>query len=173
MTDDAVHLLDVNVLVALAWPNHVLHGVAQRWFARLDGKPWATTTGTESSFVRVSLNPQVAADQAVSWSSALDMLASMRSTAGHQWWPDDVDLLASTLARRAPVVGHRQVPDVHLAALAASRGGRLATLDEAITHALHPEDRSVVVVIRRRQAGAGDAQVAAAPGDAPAVEQGQ
>jgi predicted nucleic acid-binding protein len=27
-------LLDVNVLIALAWPNHVHHDLAQTWFER-------------------------------------------------------------------------------------------------------------------------------------------
>ncbi len=29
-----VALLDVNVIVALAWPNHVHHESAHRWFSR-------------------------------------------------------------------------------------------------------------------------------------------
>lgn len=113
------------MLVALVWPDHVHHEAAQRWFARLDGSNWATTPATEYGFVRVSLHPQVT-QRAVSWSAALDMLLTIRQTPGHQCRPGEIDLPASPLARRAPVVGHRQVSDVHLAALAAHHGGRLA-----------------------------------------------
>lgn len=34
-----VALPDVNVLVALAWPNHVRHGRAHAWFAELGQPP--------------------------------------------------------------------------------------------------------------------------------------
>ena len=34
-------LLDVNLLVALAWPNHVHHQAAHRWFARRARHGWA------------------------------------------------------------------------------------------------------------------------------------
>jgi predicted nucleic acid-binding protein len=29
-----ITLLDVNVLIALAWPNHVHHGIARNWFRK-------------------------------------------------------------------------------------------------------------------------------------------
>lgn len=51
---------------------------------------------------------------------------------------------------RARVVGHRQVPDVLLAAVAARNGGRLATVDRAVVEALHPDDRHLVETIPPR-----------------------
>ena len=53
MTD----LLDVNLLISLAWPNHVHHASALAWFGARDGQPWATSPVTEAGFVRVSSNP--------------------------------------------------------------------------------------------------------------------
>lgn len=138
-------LLDVNLLVALTWRDHVLHRAAQQWFADLEGE-WATTTVTESGFIRVSMNPYVISSP-VSWSAALDMLAAIRATPGHRWWAEEVDLPSSPLVRRAPVVGHRQVTDVHLAALAAHHDGRLATLDQGVVEALHPEDHDRVTLV--------------------------
>ena len=35
-------LLDVNLLIALAWPNHVHHAPAHRWFSETGRKAWAT-----------------------------------------------------------------------------------------------------------------------------------
>ncbi|MDB6039699.1 MAG: hypothetical protein JWM99_3540 [Verrucomicrobiales bacterium] len=35
-------LLDTNVLLALAWPNHQHHAVAHRWFAKHTEQGWAT-----------------------------------------------------------------------------------------------------------------------------------
>ncbi len=140
------HLLDVNMLVALAWKEHVFHESAQRWFAGLEDDAWATTTVTESGFIRVSVNPAVS-QNAVSWHAALTMLGTIRATPGHQRWSDDVELATSPLAQRAPVVSHRQVTDVHLAALAALHNGRLATLDRGIAQALHPQDRTIVTIV--------------------------
>lgn len=142
------YLLDVNLLVALTWPDHLLHESAQRWFATR-AEQWATSTVTETGFVRVSMNRNVVTN-AASWPDALEMLATMRETPGHERWSTDVDLLASPLARRAPIMGHRQVTDVHLAALAADRGAQLATLDRGVVDALHPDDRDVVEVIASR-----------------------
>lgn len=140
------HLLDVNLLIALAWRDHVLHDAAQRWFAAVGALGWATATVTETGFVRVSMNPRVTA-HAVSWRAALDMLVAMRGTRGHRRLEADVDLLAAPLVRRAAVAGHRQVTDVHLAALAAHHGARLATLDGGVAEALHPDDRGVVAIV--------------------------
>jgi hypothetical protein len=144
-SDDRPVLLDVNLLVALTWPDHVLHGAAQRWFSSWSAG-WATSPITESGFLRVSLNPRVAGEP-LSWSGGLDMLAEIRALPGHRWWADEVDLYASEVVRRAPVVGHRQVTDVHLTGLAAHHSGRLATLDEGVREALHPDHRDLVVRI--------------------------
>ncbi len=141
-------LLDVNLLVALSWREHVLHQVSQEWFDGLEGA-WATTTATENGFMRMSMNPHVTSNP-VSWTAALEMLAAIRATLGHQWWAEEVDLPASPLVRRAPVVGSRQVTDVHLAALAAHHRGRLATLDQGVVEALHPDDRNLVTLVRPR-----------------------
>ena len=141
------YLLDVNLLVALTWREHVLHAPAARWFSGLDldaGQDWATTPVTEAGLVRTSMNARIS-DHAVSWATALRMIEALHAVPGHRRWPDDVDLASSVLARRAPVVGYRQVTDVHLAALAEHHDGRLATLDVAVSQALHPADRGVVV----------------------------
>ncbi len=145
-TLSTTYLLDVNMLVALTWRDHVLHRPAQHWFAGREEATWATTTVTESGFVRVSMNSGIS-ENAVSWCSALEMLRTIRATPGHRWWPDDVGLASSPLVQRAPVVSHRQVTDVHLVALAARHNGRLVTLDRGIVQALHPEDRALVKVV--------------------------
>ena len=52
-----MYLLDVNVLIALAWDDHVHHDRAHAWFRRLANESFATCNVTQSGFVRVSLNP--------------------------------------------------------------------------------------------------------------------
>ena len=44
-TAEVATLLDVNVLLALAWPNHQHHAVAHRWFRRESRRGWATWNG--------------------------------------------------------------------------------------------------------------------------------
>jgi predicted nucleic acid-binding protein len=49
-------LADVNVLLALAWPNHQFHRPARSWFGSRSG-PWLTCALTELAFIRLSSNP--------------------------------------------------------------------------------------------------------------------
>lgn len=46
-----------------------------------------------------------------------------------EFWPDSISYRDADMTE---VVGHRQVTDAYLAALAASRGAKLATLDEGL-----------------------------------------
>jgi uncharacterized protein len=49
-------LLDVNLLVSLARPNHVHHRAASSWCRGRVNDRWARTPITESGFVRISAN---------------------------------------------------------------------------------------------------------------------
>lgn len=139
-------LLDVNVLVALAWPNHVHHGVARRWFEAAAGPGWATCPLTESGFVRVSANPVL--PHAVTPAEALALLARLRQLDGHAFLDDDISLVASPHVDRGRIASHRQVTDAHLLAIARRHDARLATLDAGLRRALArgDGDRSVVVI---------------------------
>jgi toxin-antitoxin system PIN domain toxin len=53
----AAALLDTNVLLALAWPNHQHHAAAHAWFAQNASTGWATCALTQLGFVRLSSNP--------------------------------------------------------------------------------------------------------------------
>ncbi|MDT8367641.1 MAG: hypothetical protein RQ745_00420 [Longimicrobiales bacterium] len=126
-----IRLLDVNVLMALAWPNHIHHRVAHRWFERIAGEGWATTPVTESGFVRVSSNARVL-PEAARPVDALELLRRMRGVPGHTFWPDDVELSADETGLTGRIVGHRQVTDAHLVLLAHTRGGRVATFERGM-----------------------------------------
>jgi len=126
-------LLDVNLLISLAWPNHVHHDAAHAWFLARGGERWATTPVTEAGFVRVSSN-SAAIPTAVTPREARSLLGQMRKDERHIFLPDDVELVVgSERALAGRIVGHRQVTDAHLLALALRHGARLATLDRAIT----------------------------------------
>ncbi len=126
-----IRLLDVNVLVALAWPNHVHHAAAHDWFGSARAAGWATCSMTETGFVRVSSNARAIPD-AFRPVEAITLLKRMRSVPGHQFWDDAVSLAEDDTGLAQRITGHRQIADVHLLLLARRHGGRLATFDRGI-----------------------------------------
>lgn len=126
-----VALLDVNLLIALAWPNHVHHSIASEWFRRNHSMGWATCPVVQAGFVRVSSNP-VAIPGAKSPAEAFALLHEITALENHTFWKDDVRIDRSKLVAHARIVGHRQVTDAHLLAVALRHKGRLATLDGGI-----------------------------------------
>jgi uncharacterized protein len=142
----AVPLLDVNLLVALTWPHHLLHDVATTWFEGADAVRWATTPVTEAGLLRLSMNPSVAG-RPVSWTEALALLDRARQVPGHEAWGLDADLLEDIALRRAPVAGHRQVSDLLLLAAARRAGGRLATLDAGLPETAPSDLRHLITVV--------------------------
>lgn len=143
MTD----LLDVNVLVSLAWPNHVHHRLVHDWFAHHQARLWATTPITECGFVRVSSN-RSAIPAAVSVGEAVVLLARMRSLPGHVFLADDVGLVLGdgTEADGTRLATHRAVTDAHLVALARRYGARLVTLDRGVAALVPADDETVLLV---------------------------
>jgi uncharacterized protein len=130
-------LLDVNVLVALAWPNHVHHAEAHAWFGSGGRGPWATSSVTQAGFVRVSSNPSVLAS-ARTPREALALLRTMTELPGHEFWPDATNLVVTTHLREQALTTYRRVTDAHLLALALERRGTLVTFDRGL-RALLPE----------------------------------
>jgi hypothetical protein len=142
------YLLDVNVLIALAWPHHVCHSQAHRWFERHASAGWATCPMTQTAFVRISSNPGIIS-AAVSPRDAHALLAVMMKHPTHQFWADDVSLDAFSPELVASLVGHRQVTDAYLLKLSLEHEGRLATFNRGI-HSLAPERsplREAIVLI--------------------------
>jgi toxin-antitoxin system PIN domain toxin len=121
-------LLDVNALVALAWDSHVHHARMRSWFSANSAGGWATCPITESGFVRVSSNPKVLPG-AIGVEPARAVLSALREADGHRFLVDDVSIADEDIPA---LVGHRQVTDAHLLALARRRGVRLVTFDAAV-----------------------------------------
>jgi toxin-antitoxin system PIN domain toxin len=123
-------LLDVNVLLAIAWPNHQFHAVALRRLAR--GDEWATCALTELAFVRLSSNPAIVSPAATP-AEAAALLSEMIGDSRHRY----VDKLPSAVAPETStwfgrILGHKQVNDGYLLALAKSSGTKLLTFDSRI-----------------------------------------
>lgn len=125
-----VHLLDVNVLVALAWSNHEHHPVVIRWFAANSSTGWATCPITQAGFVRISSNPSVFSP-ALAPAQAIDTLRRLTMHAAHRFWPDELSLCDALTDLN--VTGYRQITDGYLLGLAKHHRGKLVTLDRAAT----------------------------------------
>ncbi|GAA4399065.1 TA system VapC family ribonuclease toxin [Tsukamurella soli] len=135
-------LLDVNVLLALTWDQHVHHVIAHERFAELDA--WSTCPATEAGLLRLLLTEQVVGRK-VSGGEALGQLDAMRRVPGWSFLADAGSLAAPAIDTRV-LMGRRQVTDLQLVNLAASNDTKLATFDSAIEGALVPADRRWVNV---------------------------
>ncbi len=141
----SVQLLDVNVLIALAWPQHLFHERAHTWFERsrlLTGNAggsvkWATCIVTQNAFVRISSNAAIV-DGAVRPEVARIMLRHYDGHPDHVYW-ELAPSLTGSLASEVPtelLSGHRQVTDACLLLYAAHNDGVLCTFDRKISAAV-------------------------------------
>lgn len=123
-----IFLADANVLIARALSSHTHHDAAKAWLA--SEQRFAVCPITEGALVRF-LKWQFPNDLGV----AGEILSLIASFPGYEFWPDDLSYQAVDLGL---ILGHKQVTDAYLVALAREKGGKLATFDEALA-ALYPE----------------------------------
>ncbi len=118
-------LLDADVVIALTVADHEHHERASRWFVTVEQA--AVCPVVEGALIRFLVRVGVSA------TSARALLAALHTDPRMQLWPDALSYADLDVGH---IVGHRQVPDAYLAGVALSRGGRLATLDTALSEAL-------------------------------------
>lgn len=132
-------LLDLNVLLALAWPSHEHHDPAHSWFQRRGRKMrWATCSITQLGFVRLSANPRVV-DPSSTPQQAAKLLRRILAQPNHNFWADDLDASRDDDWPPGWVRGHRQITDAHLVRLTVRHQGMLATFDRALYAASGPK----------------------------------
>lgn len=124
------YLLDVNVLVAWGWGDHVDHERTAAWIAAARGQKRTklmTSAIPELGFVRVSVQRT---GGRVTVADATETLAGMVAALGsrHALLADD------QAVRQFPTwcASASRTTDAHLLALAAAHGATLATLDVGI-----------------------------------------
>ncbi len=122
------HLLDLNVLLALAWPNHVHHEASHSWFARVGRAGWLTCSVTESGFIRVSSNHRVTPDARSPAEAAL-LLHHMCRLPGHAFLTDSVSLATRHEQLAQLVQGSAHITDAHLVLLAQEATCGFVTFD--------------------------------------------
>ena len=143
-----VGLLDVNMLIALAWPSHVHHRDAQAWFSKNASAGWATCPLTQCAFARISSNRKII-PEAVTPKESLALLADIVRLETHTFWPDDISMLDKHVPSGL-LVGHRQVTDAYLLGLAIRHDGRLVTLDSGLSELVpkHSSQREALHIVR-------------------------
>lgn len=142
MTLRPTMLLDVNILLALSWDQHIHHNAAHARFSELES--WSTCSVTEAGLLRLLLTDKVVGRK-VTGSEALGQLSAIREVPGWSYLADPSSLAAPLIDTRV-LMGRRQVTDLQLVNLAATHDTRLATFDSALRSALTPSDRNLVQV---------------------------
>ena len=123
-------LLDVNVLIALLDAGHVHHLRAAQWLNDHLEAGWASCPLTSSGCIRIMSQPAYPGQV-----PAAEVAGRLRVAASQPWhafWAADLDPLAESALNWAAIMGHRQVADAYLLALAVSKGGCFVTLDQRI-----------------------------------------
>ena len=126
-----VHLLDVNLLIALVDRDHTHHLTARSWFAENQGNGWATCPITENGFVRILSNPKYPGKTG-SALQIVHLLRALKSNPAHQFWPDTLSIDEYDGFAFNDQTSHKSVTDLYLLGLATSKDGKLATLDRRI-----------------------------------------
>lgn len=130
-----MHLLDVNLLIALCDADHVHHDRSRAWFRKTGLAGWATCPLTENALLRIMGHPDYPGGPG-SPKAVLPLLQHMRSHPSHVFLPDTVSLADANLCADLTSITPKMLTDIYLLALAITHGGRLATLDKHIDPAL-------------------------------------
>lgn len=140
-----MHLLDVNVLIALVDETHTHHALVLNWFlgARRDG--WATCPLVENGFIRIVGHPNYPGGPG-STGPARDVLANLCQSPGHQFWPDSCSLLDGPAHGALPA--SKDLTDHYLLLLAIQNQSKLATLDRRMNVGSIKGGEGALVVIR-------------------------
>ncbi len=140
-----IHLLDINVLIALCDPPPPHAAAARKAFtAELTRDGWATCPLIENGFLRI-LGSRKYPGGPGSAQAARHLLAGILASPGHQFWPDDLSLTSAGTFPHLPA--SEQITDFCLLALAVKHGGRFATFDARIDPSLIPGGAKAYVVL--------------------------
>jgi toxin-antitoxin system PIN domain toxin len=128
---------DVNVLVAMAWPNHQFHQAAVHQLESSQNR-WATCALMQLGFIRLSANRAVVGSRK-SPAEAAALLSLMVEDARHVF----LEALPSPIAQDFGaalhgLLGHQQVTDAYLLALAGRYEATFLTFDARMKHLTAP-----------------------------------
>lgn len=124
-------LLDVNVWIALLDDAHIHNTQALALFTRPKLKI-ASCALTENGVLRVLNLPGYAKRAPPGFDVVRLKLALACSDVDHEFWPCSISLRDDDVLNWARIMGHNQITDAYLLALAVHHGGALATFDQRV-----------------------------------------
>jgi uncharacterized protein len=135
------HLLDANALIALGWTQHEHHEKISRWFRNHARDGWATSAFTQAAFVRVISQPAFSG-HSIGIGDIVELLLRNTGHPKHRLLPLDFGFEEVMGWCTGGLLGHRQVTDAWLLALAIRHKVKLLTFDSGITQLLAtPQER--------------------------------
>lgn len=126
-------LLDISVILALIDYDHVFHSLAHEWWDTAKKNGWASCPLTENGVVRIMAQPSYAAPDRYSAADVITWLNEFAGDTDHEFWADDISLLNRNRFDAKLILGPKQLTDIYLLGLAASKDGMLVTFDQKIT----------------------------------------
>ena len=127
-----MHLLDVNVLIARADESHPHHHVTAVWMRRHAGSGWATCPLTQNAVLRILSNPRYP-NSPGSPAAVMPLLHGLLAHPDQVFWPDDISWSFKNLIHGDQLLGHAQIIDTYLLALAVQHQGCLVSLDSRLS----------------------------------------
>ncbi|MBI5276408.1 MAG: PIN domain-containing protein [Burkholderiales bacterium] len=128
-------LLDANALIALGWPPHEHHEKILRWFRTHAREGWATSALTQAAFVRVIAQPAFSG-QPIGIADVAELLLRNTAHPKHRLLALDFGFDHVMGCCTGGLLGHRQVTDAWLLALAIRHRVKLVTFDKGIAQLL-------------------------------------
>jgi toxin-antitoxin system PIN domain toxin len=134
-TSSDLLFLDVNALLAIAWPNHQFHSAVLRRMSvrgQLRGQQWATCALTELGFLRLSCNPAAVSNHKTA-AEAASLLALLVADPLHVYFGS----LPTVCGRGArplfdKIMGHKQITDAYLLEIARRNNAIFLTFDRRL-----------------------------------------
>jgi uncharacterized protein len=139
-------LLDVNVIIASVFADHMMHGAARSFVERLER--FHTTPMTQGGFLRFATRPwknerKEEQPPRLTMAGAQAKLREFTEADGHAFLPDDAPFTEVGLRS---MQGHRQWTDAYLLHLARQHGLALASLENRMANLDDPVKPLLFVV---------------------------
>jgi predicted nucleic acid-binding protein len=125
------YLLDVNVWIALLDEAHVHHAHALAFIVQENLKI-ASCPLVENGVIRVLNLPAYSKFGPAGFDKVSNKLQEICADMDHEFWPDNLSLRTGGLVDWSRVLGHNQITDIYLLALAKAHQGCLASLDHRV-----------------------------------------
>lgn len=125
------YLLDVNLLIALFDPQHVLHNKAHSWFSSVQNEKWASCSIIQNAFIRIISSPSYPSIDFLP-NQLINYLNEFINKSKYVFLSENISLLDSKIFDHDFIQGHKQITDIYLLGLAAYNKIKLATLDTKI-----------------------------------------